>query len=174
MASEPPEHSEHDGGAQLSLVRAVLVLAAFLVAVGVLVAIGTRPSVSGDALSAVTTTTLAPHHSATTTTTTTIPHGSVTVLVANATSTSGLALHYTNALAPGGWDMKTPTDAATTVAASAVYYASGQQAAAAAIAAQLGLKPAAVLPLTAAVPVANASGNDVVVVVGADLVAAAG
>jgi hypothetical protein len=30
-----------------------------------------------------------------------------------------------------------------------------------------------VLPLTAAVPVANASGNDVVVVVGADLVQAA-
>jgi hypothetical protein len=171
MASDPPDQPESGGGATLSVVRAALVLAAFLVAVGVLVAVGTRPSVSGDALSPVTTTTTT--HNATTTTTTTIPHGSVTVLVANATSSNGLALHYSTALEAGGWDMKTPTDATTTVAASAVYYASGQQAAAAAIAAQLGLKPAAVLPLTAAVPVANASGNDVVVVVGADLVQAA-
>jgi cyanate lyase len=97
----------------------------------------------------------------------------VTVLVANATNTSGLAAHYTTALAAGGWDMKTPGDAATTVAASAVYYAAGQQEPAAAIAAALGLKPSAVLPLTTAVPVAGASGDDVVVVVGADLVSAA-
>ena len=164
---------ETGGTAHLSVVRAVLVLAAFLVATGVLVAVGTRPSVNGAALGPTTTTTVVPHTTAPTTTTTTIPHGSVTVLVANATNTSGLAAHYTTALQAGGWDMQTPGDASTTVATSAVYYAAGQQAAAAAIATQLGLKPAAVLPLTAAVPVAGASGNDIVVVVGADLVAAA-
>ena len=70
--------------------------------------------------------------------------------------------------------MKTPTDAATTVATSAVYYAAGQQAPPQPSPPNSGLKPAAVLPLTTAVPVAGASGNDVVVVVGADLVAAAG
>jgi LytR cell envelope-related transcriptional attenuator len=163
---------ESGGTAHLSVVRAVLVLAVFLVAVGVLVAVGTRPSVSGDAV-ATTTTTVVTHTTVPTTTTTTTPHGSVTVLVANATNTSGLAAHYTTALQAGGWDMQTPGDASTTVATSAVYYAAGQQAAAAAIATQLGLKPAAVQPLTAAVPVAGASGNDIVVVVGADLVAAA-
>ena len=126
MASDPPEHPASGGTPALSMVRAVLVLAAFVVAVGILVTVGTRPSVSGDALSPVTTTTIAAQHSATTTTTsTTIPHGSVTVLVANATSTSHLAQHYSTLLASGGWDMKTPTDAATTVAASAVYYAFG-------------------------------------------------
>ena len=86
--------------------------------------------------------------------------------------TSGLAAHYSTQLAAQGWAMKTPTDAATTVATSAVYYAAGQQQAAAAIASSLGLKPAAVLPLTTSVPVSGASGNDVVVVVGADLASA--
>ena len=51
--------------------------------------------------------------------------------------------------------------------------AAGQQASATAIAAALGIKPTAVLPLTAAVPVTGATGNDVVVI-GTDLAAAAG
>jgi hypothetical protein len=93
--------------------------------------------------------------------------------VANATETNGLAEHYSVILGAQGWAMKTPVDASTTVATSSVYYAAGQQESAASIATTLGVTPAEVLPLTAAVPVAGATGTDVVVVVGADLAAKA-
>lgn len=158
----------------LSPIRALLVLAGFLVAVGVLVAVGTRPTVSGVALPSVTTTTLSPHGGTSTTTSTTVPHSDVKVVVANATSTHALAAHYSTALASQGWNMQTPADASTHEAASAVYYAAGQQESAAAIAVELGLKPSVVLPLTTATPVPGVSGDNVVVVIGQDLVAASG
>jgi hypothetical protein len=168
MASDSPDAPDL-GTNGLSPLRALLVLAGFLVAVGILVAVGTRPSVSGDAAS-VTTTTLGHQSTSSTTTTTTVPHGSVTVVVANGTSTNGLATHYNTILAGQGWQMKTPTDAATeTIPTSAVYYAAGQQQPAGAIASSLGIKPSAVLPLTTSVPVSGVSGIDVVVVIGADL-----
>jgi hypothetical protein len=176
MAPDPPESPGPGIANHLSLVRALLVLAGFLVAVGVLVAVGTRPSVSGDALASVTTTTTVPGHgAASTSTTTTVPPASVKVVVANGTSTHALAAHYSTALAKYGWNMQTPTDATGShPATSAVYYATGQQESAAAIALELGLKPTAVLPLTTAVPVSGVSGDNVVVVIGQDLVAASG
>jgi hypothetical protein len=155
-------------------VRAFVVLVLFVVAAIALVAIGTRPTVSGDAATPPTTTsTTVPPKSTSTTTTTTVPHSSVTVVVANATETNGLAAHYSTALTAQGWAVQPATDAATTEATSAVYYAAGQQEPAASIATTLGLKPAVVLPLTTAVPVTGVSGDDVVVVVGSDLVAPA-
>jgi hypothetical protein len=178
MASEPPisepGHPEGGGGpTRIAPVRAFVVLVIFVAATAILVAVGTRPVVSGIPAATTTTTTL--HHSATpTTTTTTVPRSSVTVLVANATEENGLAAHYSTVLSAQGWHLETPTDAATTESASAVYYAAGQQEAAAAIATSLGLQPSAVQPLTTAVPVPGASGNDVVVVIGADLVTSAG
>jgi hypothetical protein len=93
----------------------------------------------------------------------------VTVVVANATSTNGLAAHYSTVIGAGGWKMETPIDAATTEATSAVYYAAGQQQPAATIATTIGVKPTQVLPLTTATPVSSATGIDVVVVIGADL-----
>ena len=104
-----------------------------------------------------------------TTTTTTIAPGSVSVVVANATSVNGLAAHYTTVIGVGGWKMGTPIDAATTEATSAVYYASGFQEPAASIATTIGVKPTQVLPLTTATPVSGVTGVDVVVVIGADL-----
>jgi hypothetical protein len=95
------------------------------------------------------------------------------VVVANATETNGLAAHYSAVLTAQGWALQAPIDAATTEATSSVYYATGQQAAAASIATTLGLKPAVVLPLTTSAPVTGISGDDVVVVIGSDLVAAA-
>ena len=189
MTSEPP-HSDHGGsghggsgrrraggrGGGIAPVRAFVVLVLFVVAAIALVAVGTRPTVSGDAATPPTTTstTAAGGHKTTpTTTTTTVPHSSVTVAVANATETNGLAAHYASVLTAQGWDVKAATDAATTEATSSVYYAAGQQEAAASIATTLGLKPAAVVPLTTAVPVTGVSGVDVVVVVGTDLVPAA-
>jgi len=174
MASQPPESPRAGVATHLSPLKALLVLAGFLVAVSVLVAVGTRPSVSGDALTPVTTTTVHSHSGPATTTTTTTPHGSVTVVVANATNTSGLAAHYSTQLAAQGWNMQTPTDSnAGHLPTSTVYYASGQQAAAGAIAASLNLKPTAVQPLTTSVPVSGVNSDDVVVVIGQDLVAGA-
>jgi cytoskeletal protein RodZ len=113
-------------------------------------------------------------HKTSTTTTTTVPHGSVSVLVANATSTNGLAAKTSATIGAGGWAMQTPVDANTTEATSAVYYAAGQQQAAASIATTIGVAPTAVLPLTSATPVTYAPNTDVVVVVGQDLAAASG
>lgn len=153
--------------------RAALVLVIFVVAAVALVAVGTRPTVSGNAATPPTTTTTTTRGTAPTTTTTTVAPGAVKVVVANATQTNNLAGHYTQVLAAKGWAMQSALDAATTQQSSAVYYAASFQAAAAAIASTLGLKPAAVLPLTAAVPVTGITGDDVVVVAGADLVAGA-
>jgi hypothetical protein len=158
-------------------VRAFVVLVLFVVAAIALVAIGTRPTVSGDAATPPATTTpttvAGGHKTAPTTTTTTVPHSSVTVVVANATETNGLAGLKSTFLTSQGWAVQAPVDAATTEATSSVYYAAGQQEAAAAIAAELGIKPAAVVPLTSAVPVTGVSGIDVVVVIGSDLVPSA-
>ncbi|MGO8826297.1 MAG: LytR C-terminal domain-containing protein [Acidimicrobiales bacterium] len=142
----------------------------------------TTPTTAGAGASSTTTT--AAHSSTTTTaahgghghkgsksttTTTTIAPGSVSVVVANATSVNGLAAHYTTVIGAGGWKMGTPIDAATTEATSAVYYASGFQEPAASIATTIGVKPTQVLPLTTATPVSGVTGVDVVVVIGADL-----
>ena len=91
--------------------------------------------------------------------------------MANATSTNGLAAHYSTVIGAGGWAMQTPVDAATSEATSAVYYAPGQQEQAASIATTIGVQPSQVLPVSAATPVSSITGVDVVVVIGADLAA---
>lgn len=174
MASDPPSSESGDSGGRrlpggISPVRAFLILVGFAVAAAALVAVGTRPSVSGVAAPPVTTTTVG-HTTAPTTTTTTVPHASVSVVVANATQTNALAAHYSSVLTAQGWKVGTPADATTSEATSSVYYAAGEQGPAGIIATELGIKPTAVLPLTTAVPVANTSGTDVVVVIGSDLV----
>ena len=193
----PEDGPQHSGGmtGSLKAARAAVVLVVFVVAVAVLVAVGTRSSptstssaqttsttaasaagtttttAAGAATSSTTTPTTSRHHGATTTTTT-VPHGSVSVVVANATNTNGLAAHFSTVIGAGGWKMGTPIDASTTEATSTVYYAAGQQAAAQAIANTIGVKPAQVQPLTTAAPVAGVTGTDVVVVVGQDLASA--
>ncbi|MGO8863138.1 MAG: LytR C-terminal domain-containing protein [Acidimicrobiales bacterium] len=182
MTFEPP-HADRGGSSGgpgghrapsgIAPVRALVVLVIFVVAAVALVDVGTRPPVSGEAATTSTTSTTVAHKAPPTTTTTTVPRSAVSVVVANATETNGLAEHYSVILGAQGWAMKTPVDASTTVATSAVYYAAGQQESAASIATTLGIKPAEVLPLTAAVPVAGATGTDVVVVIGSDLAAQA-
>jgi LytR cell envelope-related transcriptional attenuator len=182
-----------DSSPRVSVVRAGLVLVAFVIGVAILVAVGTRPSVSGVPPSATTatvatgattttaaggattttaghtTTTKAGHHGTAASTTSTAPHSTVSVVVANATTTNGLAGHYTTVIGAGGWNMKPPLDASTQEATSAVYYATGQAAAAAEIATMIGVKPQQVLPLTNSTPVNGATGTDVVLVIGQDL-----
>jgi hypothetical protein len=202
MDDEQP-HTGSSGS--LSVVRAVAVLILFVVAVAVLVSVGTRPSVSSTpttttptttapaggsttttstaaaagAATSSTTTTTAAHHTTTTkaghkgstkgaTTTTTAPHSATTVVVANATTA-----HYSTVIGAGGWTMQTPLDASTSEATSAVYYAPGQQEQAASIATTIGVKPAQVLPISAATPLSSTTGIDVAVVIGSDLAASA-
>ena len=186
MASDPPpsdpRHSaDHRGANRISPLRAGIVLIGFLVAATVLVAVGTRAPVSGLPSTAVTTTTTAPAGGTTTTTTraggtttTTMARSATSVQVANGSQGTNLAAHYSAILSAQGWATKPPLDATAQEATSSVYYAAGQQEAAAAIATELKLSPSAVHPLTTAVPVTGASGNDVVVVIGADLAAQAG
>ena len=155
-------------------VRAAVVIVIFVVAAIALVAVGTRPTVSGDAATVSTTTsTTTPAKTPPTTTTTTVPHSSVSVVVANATETNNLAGHYTTVLAGQGWALQTAVDATTTEATSTVYYQTGQQASAELIASTLGVQPADVQPYSAAVPVADSGAIDIVVVIGSNLVAAA-
>ena len=190
--------------ASISVVRAAVVLIVFVIAVVALVDVGTRASVSSvptaaasttttptttaQAGASTTTTTAASHaasttttvkakgkgHGAATTTTTTAPPSAVSVVVANATSTNGLAADFSTVIAAGGWNMGTPIDANTTEATSAVYYASDEQEAAASIATTIGVHPTAVLPITSATPVSYPTGTDVVVVIGEDLASTAG
>jgi hypothetical protein len=180
----------------LKAARAAVVLVVFVIGVAVLVAVGTRSSPSptssaqttsttattaagattttsaAHATSSTTTTTSRHGHGGATTTTSTVPHASVSVVVANATNTNGLAAHFSNVIGAGGWKMGTPIDATTSQATSTVYYAAGQQAAAQEIANTIGVKPAQVQPLTTAAPVNGVTGTDVVVVIGQDLASA--
>jgi hypothetical protein len=184
----------------ISVVRAAIVLVVFVAATVILVAVGTRPSVSGTPSIATattattvpvhgrstttsttaghagtTTTTTRGHHHATgtSTTTTTAPHSSVSVVVANATSTTGLAAHYTTVIGAMGYSMQAAANATSSESTSAVYYAPGQTSAAASIAASIGVKPTQVLPLSSSTPVAGTTGIDVVVVIGQDLASTA-
>ena len=188
----PEDGPQHSGGmtGSLKAARAGVVLVVFVVAVAILVAVGTRSTPttptsaqttsttaaaaggSTTTTAASSTTTTARHGHGSTSTTTTVPHASVSVVVANATNTNGLAAHFSTVIGAGGWKMGTPIDASTTQSTSTVYYAAGQQAAAEAIASTIGVKPTQVQPLTAAAPVAGVTGTDVVVVVGQDLASA--
>lgn len=142
----------------------------------------TTTAAAGVAASSTTTTTTA-HHTTTTkaghkgstkaTTTTTAPHSATTVVVANATTVNGLAAHFSTVIGAGGWTMQTPLDASTSEPTSAVYYAPGQQEQAASIATTIGVKPAQVLPISAATPLSSTTGIDVVVVIGSDLAGSA-
>jgi hypothetical protein len=119
---------------------------------------------SGSSSSTTTTAVLPP-----TTTTSTIAHASVKVLVANGTQQANTAGHFTQLLQQQGWNVGTPTNSTSSASTTTVYYTPSKQQAAALIASEIGAPATAAQPLTAPVPVANAAGVDVVVVIGADL-----
>ena len=153
------------------VVRGVMLTAlAVAVGVGVLssisrihttpsVAVSTPPTTRASASTSTTTTTLATH-----------PPSAVKVLVANGTTTKGVAGKLATKLNTDGYDTLAATNTSSTVSASAVYYATGYQGDADAVASASGLTSAAVQPLTSSVPVSPGSA-EVVVVVGPDLAA---
>jgi hypothetical protein len=170
----PPDgeeaHDEPRGGYHhIALGRAVALLAVAIVVGVILLDYGTRPTVSSTATTTTLPTTSTTHAPATTTTTTPIVRSSVKVLVANGTTTNGLAAHVSQELQAQGWSTLPPTDTTAPVSASGVYYAAGQQAAAALVASELGLRASVVQPLTTSVPVSGTSGVEVVAVAGPDL-----
>ncbi|MHB8319250.1 MAG: LytR C-terminal domain-containing protein [Acidimicrobiales bacterium] len=169
----PPRNGSRDSSrhpGHIATGRALLILVVAVVLGVVLLRASTRP------LNAPVTSSQPPAHTgksgghkAPASTTTTVVRSSVAVLVANGTSAANAAAHYTTQLQTQGWSMKPPTDTTTPVNVTNVYYAAGEQGAASSIAASLGIKPTAVLPLTSSVPVSGTTGVDVVVVIGPDL-----
>jgi hypothetical protein len=105
----------------------------------------------------------------TSTTTSTVAHSSVKILVANGTQEPNAGAHFAQQLQQQGWSVSVPQNATSAASTTMVYYAPSQQAAAALVASELGVPTTAVQPLTAATPVANTAGLDVVVVLGPDL-----
>ncbi|HUA95257.1 MAG TPA: LytR C-terminal domain-containing protein [Acidimicrobiales bacterium] len=157
--------------------RAIAIIVVTVV-VGVLVVHSWgSPSVSsagtGNRILAPSTTTR-PRSSPPASTTTTTPHGQVKVLVANDSTTNGVAGGYTTALRNAGWSMLAPVTASPPAQpTSSVYYAANKRDDADVVALALGLPLSSVLPESPATPVATTAdtGADVVVVIGSDLAA---
>jgi hypothetical protein len=103
------------------------------------------------------------------TTTSTVAHSTVKILVANGTQEPNAGAHFAQQLQLQGWSVSAPQNATSAASTTAIYFAPSQQAAATLVASALGVPSTAVQPLTAAIPVANVTGIDIVVVVGPDL-----
>ena len=142
--------------------RTVAVVLVFILVVALI--LFTTPSTHRSVVS--TTTTAVP---STTTTSPVQARSSTTVQVANATSVSGAATSITTKLQDKGWNLLPPLDASSKATTSSVYFAAGKQAAAQEIARELGLPSSVVAALPSDVPVAGATGDDVVVLVGDEL-----
>jgi hypothetical protein len=116
--------------------------------------------------------TTTPRAGSTTTTLATIVPGSASihVLVANGTTINGLAGGTSTYLKSRGFLALTPTNATTKVTGTQVYAVSGPSSSATTVTNALGLPASTIQPTSAVAPVRSASGANVVVIVGPDLV----
>ena len=89
--------------------------------------------------------------------------------MANGTQEPNAGAHFAQQLQQQGWNVSVPQNTTTAASTTTIYYAPSQQPAATLVASELGVPVSAVQPLTGTVPVANAAGLDVVVVLGPDL-----
>ncbi len=179
--SNPPQAngpSTGPGGRGFPMVRAGIVLVAFVVATVLLLGVihpSTATTASNSPPSAATgTTTSTPGITTTTPThqsgsTTTLATNKVSVLVANASGVSGAAAAVTAELQPAGWNLATPVNASAKVPVSTIYYLAGHQQAAIEIAQALKVPIALVQPYTTAAPISSIGAAEVLVVVGPDL-----
>jgi len=158
-------------GRGLVLVVAAVVLGALLLPSA------TRGPLAASAVSATTTTTSAGagapgtghgRHSSTTTSTTVAP-SAIHVLVANATSTNGVAGAVTSFLASKGFATLTAVNALVKANATEVFTVGGATADVGPVTGALNLPPASIEPAAEAAPVASTTGADVVVIAGPDL-----
>jgi len=113
-----------------------------------------------------TTTTTVPRSS----TTTTLPRNQIKVQVTNGSGISGIAAQVTNDLQTQGWNTLPPENisGSGTIPKTTIYYAPNQEWAAKQIAGNLKVPSTQLRPTTASTPAAGASGDDVVVVLGAN------
>jgi len=178
--ANPPKRAQRRSGGPggtgggVNLIRALIVLALFILATVLLLgAIHPTASTSSTGSPAVAT----PSTTTTTTrpvpTTTTIPAKRVPVMVANATTVPGAAAAVSAKLEPGGWDLLPPVDATAQLPTSSVYYLAGFEPEAKSIATTLGLPDSVVLPYTTSAPISSIGAAQVLVMVGPALADAA-
>ncbi|HVC70075.1 MAG TPA: LytR C-terminal domain-containing protein [Acidimicrobiales bacterium] len=108
-------------------------------------------------------------HATTSSTSTTIAPASVHVLVANATTTNGVAGAVTTFLSSKGFGTLPATNALVKVTASEVFTVGGATADVQAVAAALNLPATSIEPAASSAPVSSSAGANVVVIVGPDL-----
>lgn len=118
----------------------------------------------GSGVTTTSTTTATTNH----TTSTTVPKAQVRVQVANGTSVTGLARTFTQQLMTLGWDAL-PEMNGPKVTTTTVYFKVGYQWAAREIVSEIKATKAQVKPLGNLTPVAGASGDDIVVILGPDV-----
>ena len=146
-------------------IAAVVILLLFAVSVfAVLHYVSTVPVGGGSSNPGVTTTTKASNSPSTT-----VPRSRVKVQVANGTSISHLASYYTGTLQLQAWYVLVPINGPQ-VAATVVYYQPGFKWAAVQIANTIRAPVTAVQPLNGAKPVAGAAGDNIIVIIGPNLV----
>jgi hypothetical protein len=155
-------------GRALAVIVAAVVLGVLIVHTWGTRSTATVPTTTVPLAGSSTTTTSRPSASTSTTT----PHGQVKVLVANDSTTNGVASGYSTALQRAGWNMLSPQTAKPPLrATSEVFYATNKRLQADDVALALGLPLSDVLPVSPATPVTSVAGADVIVVLGADLAA---
>ena len=163
MSTTPPEPPAPGSHYQPSLGVVLVILVAF-VAGAYLMLRSTKP---GPAVAGTTTTTsVAPgtksHGS---TTTTVVVKSTVRVQVANGTTVTGLARNFTQQLLTYGWDTL-PQANGPHVSSTIIYFNPGFQSAARMIASELKFPASSIRSLNGANPVAGASSDDVIVLLG--------
>ncbi len=154
---------------------ALLIGVAVVLGVVLLQSVDSGPSPSTDVQAS--DSTVAPTTAPAAVTTTTRPASAVKVLVANGTTTTGVALAAQKVLAQVGYNALAPADATAAAKAAkrntTVYFAAGYDSDARKIAALLGLTPAPpVAPMpTTGLPVSDLKAANVLVLVGPDYAA---
>ncbi len=165
QSSQPPHETPIPGSHYQPALSIVLIIVALFVASTFVMLRSTGPvsqNTSTTTLPATTTTAKG------STTTTVRSKAQVRVQVANGTAVSGLARSYTQQLQTLGWDTLPQLNAAK-VTATIVYYNPGYLWAAQQIAGAIRVSSSAIQPLAGLSPVAGASGDDVIVILGPDV-----
>jgi hypothetical protein len=97
------------------------------------------------------------------------PPAAIKVLAANGSGVAGLGGKTGDRLTAAGYNSLAPTNATSDVSTSVVAYTAGFDLESLFVAQALGLPPTSVKPLDSTIPVDDAKGADIVVVVGPDL-----
>jgi hypothetical protein len=158
--STPSPHDGHVSGSHFQpSLSVVFVIVILFVGATFFMVRATAPS------SATTTTTTTSTTGTTTPTTTRIVKSQVRVQVANGTTIPNLASRFTQTLTTQDWDALPPVNGPH-VTATIIYYNPNFKSAALQVATTIGVSASAVHPLNGLNPVAGASGDDVIVVLG--------